>query len=506
MARNTPKPYQTRLKQIPRRYACTQWQDLQHRHSRESETRKRLRLEASVYYPVVEGTHRDLSPLNNISHYFTVDRVKAAIRLINDEAGPGIDGITLDQYLQSANLEGLVQRVRSGRYQPKPVLRVEIPKQGGGKPRPLGIPTVEDRIVQRTWLLIVEQVFERMFLSCSYGYRPERNCHQALTGIANEVAEGNVWVLDADISKYFDSVSHDLLLSVIRRYITDPIFLGFCRRTLKADVMVKGKLEKVSKGTPQGGVISPLFANLFAHVVIDTFFYEEVVHQLSGPAQLFRYADDFVVLTRSKDDAENAKALIEQQLWEWGLTLHPDKTFIRNMACPGTHPPTDDKDPRRLVFLGYEISWQKTTYGKWEVVGRTAPGRVERALERWHQSIQELLPGSNKKPNWHSHRRRISVSDLPARLELSVWNHVCGFASYYCTEWNEDELNRYEEAVFRDAATFWKRHIDPIGENPYEDSPERIWAMISLKPIRELSDHARTDLPTRKAAMAKETT
>ncbi len=505
MASNTPRPYQTRLKQIPRRYACTQWQDLQHRHSRESETRKRLRLEASVYYPVVEGTHRDLSPLNNISHYVTVDRVKAAIKLLNDEAVPGTDGITLDEYLQSANLEGLVQRVRSGRYQPKPVLRAEIPKQGKGKPRPLGIPTIEDRIVQRTWLLIVEQVFERMFLSCSYGYRPERNCHQALTGIANVLAEGDVWVLDADISKYFDSVSHDLLLSVIRRHITDPIFLGFCLRTLKVDVMVKGKREKVTKGTPQGGVISPLFANLFAHVVIDTFFYEEVVQQLSGPAQLFRYADDFVVLTRSKEDAEHAKVLIEQRLCKWGLTLSSEKTFIRNMTCPGSHPPTKDEGPRKLIFLGYELSWQKTTYGNWEVVGRTAPGRVERALDRWHKALQELHPG-NKWPNSRSHQRRTNAGDLPARLELSVWNHVFGFASYYCTEWNEEELNRYEEAVFRDAATFWKRHIDPTEENPYEDSPERIWAMISLKPIRELSDHARTNLPTRKAAMAKETT
>ena len=487
MAKNVAKPNVAWPSQGSDGYARTLWRHRMTWITEQQEARKAQIKAASVHYPAVVGNIRDLPPLTSINQFFTVERVRAAISLLKHEAAPGYDHVTVGAYGSKADLDDLVRRVRSMRYHPGPLRRVDIPKPDGTT-RPLGIPCVEDRVVQRTWLLIVEQVFERMFLDCSYGYRPDRNCHQALMAIAIEIEDrGNLWVLDADFSKYFDSVSHRRLMSILRRTIADPVFLSFCERTLRVDV-INGKVRiRVRKGTPQGSVISPLFANVFAHWVVDVFFEMEIRPRLHGWARIFRYADDFVVLTESKEDAELAHVMINARVTEWCLKLHPGKTSVHDLSCPGLHPLHEGEAPRELRFLGYETYWRQNTAGTWKVWGRTAPGRVEKALERWRITLDELVAEWTttmpRKP-----RSRSEAHSLTTKLFETIWNHVKGFGGYYKAEGNEPEIRRYEEAVFRDAAAFWRRFIDAKGLNPFEEPTDRIWATIQMRPMRELSE------------------
>lgn len=504
MATPAPTPYPTRLKQMPVRHDCTQWQYLQDQHLQASMARKRLIQESSVYYSVETGTLRELSPLNNIAKHFTVERVRAALDLINEDGAPGVDGITVDRYRHSGDLDGLVHLVRNRRYRSQP-LRRKLLDKGNGHFRPLGIPCVVDRVVQRTWSLIVEQVFEPRFLPCSFGYRPERNCHQALEEIAKEIStRGRVWILDADFSNYFGTVSHDLLMDIIRRHITDPVFLQFCWTTLTADVVVDGIRERVTKGTPQGGVISPLFANIYAHVVLDAYFEEVIRPRLNAWSRLIRYADDFVVLTESEEDAMLAKMLISERVGQYGLALNPDKTHIRNLTCPELEPLTaaeelqghttlDGQPPsgygaaRELPFLGYELSWRILASG-WTLVGKTAPRHNEKALARCDEHFRKLE--MDIRAEQRLRRQRLGAScHLLERLNLSVVSHIMGFAQYYKAEDNEEALIQYEEGVVRFAAALWDRCIDPrrSGSNPYKDKWVPLWPTVRLRSICELS-------------------
>jgi group II intron reverse transcriptase/maturase len=484
------KPTEDPRSSDPTGTASTRWLDFMDYIYEESKARKKLILEATVPWRKKEGNNtRGLPPLCSVNHFFDVPRVEAATCLLNEEAAPGIDGLTLGGYLGTANFGDLVREVRSRHYWPKPSRRVLIPKPDGST-RPLGIPTVKDRLVQRAWLLAVGDAFEGQFLDCSYGYRPGRNCHQAIQAIATEIIQrGNVWVLDADVKAYFDSVPHDRLMSILRRTIADPVFLTFCERTLKADVMVSGKRERVLAGTPQGGVISPMFANLYLHVVLDVFFHEQVRPQLQGWARLMRYADDFVILCESREDAMRAQALIDLRMQQWGLTLHPTKTSIRNMNNPERHPPRENDEARELQFLGFQLSWQQTAAWQWTLATRTAPGRREKALQRWREALEEMetrlvalhLAGMIPK---HIHLPFNFIEDL----DFSILAHVYGFTNYYRVEGNGAELCLYEEAVLRDAAAFWRRHSGPRrGANPYEGPRDRIWASIRLRPVCKLS-------------------
>jgi group II intron reverse transcriptase/maturase len=481
---NMVQQYGIRLLSTPNWPACTQWQDWMKQIRKIEDAHKDLKHSASVSYPEDLGNNGKLPLLNNIGHHFTVERVRAAALLLNSEAVAGIDGRTLDDWMNQASLEELVHEVRSRRYRPQSNRWVSIPKPDG-KLRTLGIPCVADRVAQRTWLLIVEPAFERVFLDCSYGYRPDRNCHQALSGIAQEIAtRGSVWVLDADFKAYFDSVPHNHLMSFIQSHINDPVFLTFCARTLEASRHKDMEQDGIPKGVPQGGVASPLFANLFAHVVLDVFFESDILPRLNGWARLFRYADDFVVLTEREEDAELAHQMVKQRVEQFGLMLHPDKTAIRNMTCPERQARMDETDLRELVFLGYELSWQQSARNKWELVGRTAPGRREKSLEKWKKLLKQLE--GEMQQYKRNHRGEASL-ELIHKLEFSAIAHVNGFAAYYCAEGNQTEVILYELSVLRSASAFWRRHIDSRGSNPFENDLFRIWPRLKWRNVCELS-------------------
>ena len=485
MAPNIANQHEVKLQRMTKWPDCTPWRHFMSQISRESQALKDLKQEALVHYSQDLGCpDKDATPLNSVNHHFTVERVKAALELLNQDASSGLDGMEVQEYKKRCDPKELVTRVRSGRYRPKASRVVLIHKEGGTF-RTLAIPCVEDRVVQGVWLLIIETVFEREFLDCSYGYRPDRNCHQALSEIAHEIGtRKNIVVLDADFKAYFDSVPHGLLMSFLKMYIKDPVFLKFCERTLRASLTRNGNGRRTCNGIPQGGVISPLFSNLFAHRVLDLFFERHVLPKLEGWGRLFRYADDFVVLTESQADAELARTLIEKHAAQHGLTLHPEKTVIRNMTSPELQPLADTNDHRELVFLGYELSWQQTAKAKWEVVGRTAPDRRAKAIERWKAHLDVLK--ANLRQTKQSHRRQVSLTFIE-KLNFSIEAHIRGFAQYYCAEGNEAEIFLYEQAVFRSAAAFWRLHIDSKGSNPYEGDADRIWHTIRTRKMTELS-------------------
>lgn len=457
--------------------ACTQWQNHQDWIIKRHNGRKMLIEVASVHYPEPKGNASAPAPLTSISHHITVERLKMAMELLKEETAPGLDDVDLATFKKEAKLDRIVWQVRSRHYQTSPLLRVLVKKQDNTF-RPLGIPCVSDRVVQRAYLLILEETFDREFLDCSYGYRQGRGCHQALTAIAQELNDRKVvYALDADFTKFFDHVEHARLMGLVKKRVTDPAFLKFCWDTLKSPVLIQGKPHPVHAGTPQGGVLSPLLANLYAHEALDLYYQNVVAAQLTGWSRLFRYADDFVILTESKEDAEQARHLIGEHVREWGQELHPEKTHIRDLRCPGIHPIQDGEDERELLFLGYQLHWHKAKGGAWEIVGRTAPGRVEKALERWRLDLKKLAK-----------ERTQNGEETIDALCWSIILHVRGFGEYYKAEGNHPEIRRYERGVFQDAAVFWTRYIDARSSNPFHETRERIWATIQMKPMCKLSN------------------
>jgi RNA-directed DNA polymerase len=256
-------------------------------------------------------------------------------RVRRNRGAAGIDRISIERFEGQAEqyLQELHQQLKTGAYQPQAVKRVNIPKAGGGT-RPLGIPTVKDRVVQMAIKLVIEPIFENTFRDSSHGFRPERGCKDALREVDTWLKAGYNWIVDADIKGYFDNISHELMMSKVEHHIADKRLLGLLEAYLKQDIMADGESWKASQGTPQGAVLSPLLANIYLN---------ELDHLIGEKYRIVRYADDFVILTRSETEAESALAEVRAWMESHQLELHPEKTKIVNA--------TDD--PNGFDFLGY---------------------------------------------------------------------------------------------------------------------------------------------------------
>jgi group II intron reverse transcriptase/maturase len=275
--------------------------------------------------------------LYSLSRHMDQEWMREAYRLTRKDGAVGIDGQTARDYASDldARLADLLDRAKAGTYFAPPVRRVWIPK-GDGRERPIGIPTFEDKVLQRAVAMVLESVYEQDFLPVSYGFRPGRSAHEALEDLRNGImATWGGWVLEADIQGFFDHLDHHVLMDIVRQRVTDGVIGRLIRKWLHAGVMEDGALRRPEAGTPQGGVISPILANIYLHEVLDTWFVGEVLPRLRGQARLVRYADDFVVVFEVEQDARRVMEVLPKRMARYGLTLHPDKTRLVPFLLPG---------------------------------------------------------------------------------------------------------------------------------------------------------------------------
>ena len=283
--------------------------------------------------------------LTSLHHLIDREWMLEAYHLTRKDGAPGIDGMTATDYEAKldANLGDLLARIKSGRYIAPPVRRHYIPKADGTE-RPLGIPTLEDKVAQRAILLLLEPIYETDFLPCSYGFRPGRSAHDALHALRNGFMEhGLRWVVDVDISKYFDTIDHAHLRRFLDQRVTDGVVRRMIDKWLRAGVLEKGVLRRTAGGTPQGGVISPLLANIYLHHVLDEWFEGVVRPRLKGRCLLVRYADDAVIAFEDHSSGKRLLDVLGKRLGRYGLQLHPTKTrFVdfRFKRPHGRHPAT----------------------------------------------------------------------------------------------------------------------------------------------------------------------
>jgi group II intron reverse transcriptase/maturase len=305
----------------------------------------------------------------------------------------GVDGQTWHQYGENleANLQSLLDRAKSGRYRAPPVKRVHIPKAGSPtQTRPIGIPTLEDKVLQRAVVMLLEPIYEQDFTEGSYGFRPGRGAHQALEKLWKETmnADGG-WVLEVDISKFFDTLDHDHLRQFVQYRVRDGVLLRLIGKWLNAGVMEAGQLSYPESGSPQGGVISPMLANVYLHYVLDTWFEREVKPRLSGRAYLIRYADDFVIGFTNEKDAHRVKEVLPKRFGRYGLRIHPEKTRLVRFTKPIDGQPKDrdgsSGNPESFDLLGFTHYWGRSLRGNWVVKRKTSASRLSRGLRAINQ-------------------------------------------------------------------------------------------------------------------------
>jgi RNA-directed DNA polymerase len=325
----------------------------------------------------------------SLAHHIDVDWLREAYRRTRKDGATGVDRQTAMEYAAHLedNLRSLLDRAKSGSYRAPPVRRVHIPKATGAETRPIGIPTFEDKVLQRAVAMVLEAVYEQDFLDCSYGFRPGRSAHQGLAALQHEaVCMAGGWVLEVDIRKFFDTLDHAALREILRRRVVDGVLLRLIGKWLHAGVAEGGGITYPDSGSPQGGVISPLLANIYLHEVLDLWFERDVKPRMSGKTRLFRYADDAVLLFANEKDARRVLAVLPKRFGKYGLTLHPEKTRLVEFQRPDRRPPPSDgagsTRPGTFDLLGFTHHWGKSLQGKWIVKRRTASDRFSRSITR----------------------------------------------------------------------------------------------------------------------------
>jgi group II intron reverse transcriptase/maturase len=329
--------------------------------------------------------------LSTLAHFIDLDWLREAYRRTRKDGAPGVDGQVAAEYEADleANLSSVLDRFKSGRYRAPPVKRVYIPKGDGKRLRPIGIPTLEDKVLQRAVVMILEPLYEQQFLDASYGFRPGRSAHQALDALWQRIMPlSQCWLIELDIESFFDRVDRARLREMVARRVSDGVILRAIGKWLQAGVLEGTQLSYPEQGTPQGGVISPLLANIYLHEVLDQWFEQDVQPRLKGTSFMVRYADDAVLGFERQEDAERVFAVLAKRFEKYALTLHPQKTRLIALHRPGSNePPRSGRgEPRSFDFLGFTLYWGRSRKGQWVVRRKTAKDRLSRALrvvEAW---------------------------------------------------------------------------------------------------------------------------
>lgn len=389
----------------------------------------------------------------SLAHHIDIDWMFEAYRRTRRDGAVGVDNVTAAEYEQDleGNLQRLLERAKSGTYRAPPVRRVHIPKGTSGETRPIGIPTLEDKILQRAVVMLLEPIYEHDFSDSSYGFRPKRSAHQALNALQEQASRANgAWILEVDIRKFFDTLEHQHLRNFLRLRVCDGVVLRLIHKWLNAGVMEDGNIFYPETGSPQGGVISPLLANIYLHYVLDEWFHKEVKPRLRGQATMVRYADDFVIAFEHESDSQRVHTVLPKRFGKFGLTIHPDKTrqvpFQRptprsdgkgTPLAPNPHSPNRGGRPGTFDFLGFTHYWGRSRRGKWIVKRKTARSRLSRSV----QAIKQ----------WCRQHRHDPIAAQQETLNAKLRGHY----AYYGMTHNSRALSAFHKTVER----VWQRWL-----------------------------------------------
>jgi len=414
-----------------------------------------------------ERPHEVFTSLN---HYLDVDWLKAAYERVKPDSAPGIDGRSWADYGKDLekNLLGLLNRFKSGSYVAPPVKRVQIPKGDGKETRPIGMPTIEEKVLQRAVVMLLEPIYEQDFKYFSYGFRPGRSAHEALSCIWSQCTTHRIaWILDVDVRKYFDTLKHACLGGCLDLRVRDGVIRRLIGKWLHAGVLDRGQLSYPEEGTPQGGVISPLLANIYLHYVLDCWYVESVKPRMKGRTFLVRFADDFILGFENKEDADKVYRVLFQRFEKYGLSLHAEKTRLVPFGRPAdtTEPPkADGPSAGTFDFLGFTHYWGKSREGRWVIRRKTSRKRLGRSLKRVSQWCRANLHAP----------LRVQVEALGRKLK--------GHFGYFGITGNSTALQRYRQEVVRVWRRWLARRGDPKGM-PW-DRMNRLLAFFYLPEAR----------------------
>ena len=362
--------------------------------------------------------------LQTLMHMVNKETLREQHRRQQIGKAKGVDGITKSKYNidLEENLDNLLNRMKNFSYKPQPVRRTYIPK-ANGKLRPLGIPAYEDKLVQGAMADILNEIYENVFLDCSYGFRPKRNCHKAISQINRLLMTTKVnYIVDCDIKGFFDNVDHEWLMKFLEHEIEDKNFLRYVKRFLKSGIMEDMRHYESDKGTPQGGLISPVLANVYMHYVLDIWFQNGVVPKLKGEAYLVRYADDFVILCQYEEEAKEIYKLMIERMKKFKLELAEDKTRILPFGrFKGTNETFD--------FLGFTFQNGKTQTGKYRPVITTSKKKMKQKKEAVKKFLYE-----------HMHEFIIDVGE-------TIKKKIIGHYAYYGINGNYLQLLKFYKYV-----------------------------------------------------------
>ncbi len=407
--------------------------------------------------------HQDAQ--TTLAHHLDLDWMREAFARTRKDGAVGIDGVTADAYEANldANLMALLDRIKAGTYRAPPVRRVHIPKGDGSQTRPIGIPTFEDKIAQRAILMLLEPIYEGDFCPFSYGFRPGKSAHQALDALMQGVRgfRGG-WVLDVDVSKFFDTLDHEQLQGLLRKRVGDGVVVRMVGKWLNAGVLEGGIVHHADRGTPQGGVISPLLANIYLHEVLDLWWVQEVLPRLRGKAFLLRYADDFVVVLADHADALRVQEVLPKRFSRFGLTLHPTKT--RLVPFRMNKEGSDEPPPGSFDFLGFTHYWGRSRWGTPAIMRKTAASRFTRSMKAVNQ--------------WMRGARHLPVAAQAKTLAQKLRGHF----GYYGITGNSSAIVRF---AF-EAKRLWRKWLSRRSQRAYMtlEAFSRLLGRYPLPPAR----------------------
>jgi RNA-directed DNA polymerase len=370
-----------------------------------------------------------------LAHQIDIEMLREAYERTRKDAAPGIDSVTAQQYAEEleTNLADLYERLRSGSYKAPAVKRKWLDKEDGSK-RPIGIPTFEDKIVQRAVVMLRGAIYEQDFHDFSHGFREGHSPHQALEQIREQCMEWNInWIVDADVSACFDSLDHTLIVELIRKRVNDGAILKLIGKWLNAGVIEGKTLTYREAGSLQGGVVSPLIANVYLHYVLDEWFIKEVKPRMKGRCFLTRFADDFVIGCESETDACRIMEVLPKRFARYSLTIHPKKTKLIKFGKPKSGDKTDGGNAT-FDFLGFTHYWTKSRRGNWVIKRTTANKRMRRARRRAWQ--------------WCKENRHEPIVEQYRKLKQKLLGHY----QYYGIRGNYEKL----ESLYRHVQKAWQ--------------------------------------------------